>query len=240
MMAKTQFTVCEEDIVHAGFLLKESKVLRRLRSRWIVLTRESLSSFKTLGQHQQPTEALQLRECSSVRSADFDTGLDNSIYVVTPDRTFLLVADSRKEKEAWINAISNCCLPVLLGNRIRHKLCLFSIVESEDSKQWDLALPVRRVEKENRLKNEEPEPVCDKDCRKNGTAHGRKFSKESTYVPEDNDVACDSISDDEESDDEEDTSAQCTELEQTSYETDAATSPRLALVNCSLAAEFLF
>jgi hypothetical protein len=52
-----------------------------------------------------PTEYLLLKDCTTVRSADEETGKDNSIKVESPDRTFLLVASSPEEKEAWIGMI---------------------------------------------------------------------------------------------------------------------------------------
>ena len=52
-----------------------------------------------------PTESPLLRDCTTVRSADEETGKENSFKVESSDRTFYLVAGSAQEKEAWIGVI---------------------------------------------------------------------------------------------------------------------------------------
>ena len=52
-----------------------------------------------------PTEFLLLRDCSTVKSADDETGRENSFKIESPDRTFYLVANSVGEKESWIGVI---------------------------------------------------------------------------------------------------------------------------------------
>merc|ERR1712032_1490649 len=56
------------------------------RRRWFVLTPQYLCSFKTQGELRNPTEAFRLSECSTVKSADQDTGKENSFRVDTGAR----------------------------------------------------------------------------------------------------------------------------------------------------------
>merc|ERR1712135_60505 len=95
-----------DDIVKEGWIVKQSKFTKEWRRRWFVLTPQYLCAFKSQGgELRNPTEALRIRECSTVKSADGDTGKENSFRVDTPDRVFYLIADSQEEKEAWIGTI---------------------------------------------------------------------------------------------------------------------------------------
>mmetsp|Transcript_135838 Transcript_135838/g.249350 ORF Transcript_135838/g.249350 Transcript_135838/m.249350 type:complete len:219 (-) Transcript_135838:28-684(-) len=211
----------QDDIVQAGFLIKESMYLRRLRSRWVVLTRAYLFSFKS-EDAEQPTEFIRLQECSSIRSADHTTGVENSFHVMTPNRTFLLIAGSAIEKEVWMNAISNCCLPVLLAEGISHRLSRFAIVEAEEEgDELDFELPCITLDKAAGLKHQ--------------WGSEGDLSNLSTDVGSD-DVDT-SSSDNDESHDEIATEVTWTAIEQMSSEEEAAI---VWMANCSLAAEYFF
>merc|ERR1719378_1785701 len=93
------------DIIKEGWLVKQSKHLKDWRRRYVVLTPQYLCTFKNQGDYRNPTEALRLRECSTVKSADEDTGKENSFRVDTPGRVFYLIADTAADKETWIGHI---------------------------------------------------------------------------------------------------------------------------------------
>lgn len=131
-MVTEQIVVHRHDIKRAGFLAKESKVLKNWNRRWLVLTDQYLCSFKVEGDYRKPTEFIKLGECSAVKSAFNDTGEQNSLAVVTPDRTFYLIAGSAGEKDAWMGAIMSCCLPELICSGVRSFLPSFPISEDED------------------------------------------------------------------------------------------------------------
>ena len=97
----------DQDIVKSGYLLKQSKYLRQWKQRWIVLSNQYICSYESQGGHMgsAPTEYLLLKDCSTVRSADEETGRENSFKIESSDRTFYLVASSMEEKEAWIGVI---------------------------------------------------------------------------------------------------------------------------------------
>mmetsp|Transcript_92942 Transcript_92942/g.161518 ORF Transcript_92942/g.161518 Transcript_92942/m.161518 type:complete len:231 (-) Transcript_92942:56-748(-) len=121
-----------DDIRRAGFLVKESRILKNWRRRWLVLTPHYLYSFKTAGDYRRPTESIKLGDCLAVKSAENDTGTKNSLCVVTPDRTFFLIADSAHEKDLWLGAIMSCCLPELICSGVRSFLPSFPIDEDAD------------------------------------------------------------------------------------------------------------
>jgi len=86
--------------------MKESLHLKVWRKRWCVLTPGYFCTFKEQGQYQAPTECICLRDCSTVQSADDDTGKENSFRVDASGRIFKMLAASSADKEAWIGHVS--------------------------------------------------------------------------------------------------------------------------------------
>mmetsp|Transcript_147575 Transcript_147575/g.282881 ORF Transcript_147575/g.282881 Transcript_147575/m.282881 type:complete len:468 (+) Transcript_147575:47-1450(+) len=131
-----QIFVREDDIKFEGFLVKESAVLQKWRKRWCVLTSEYLCAFKVKGDYRKPTEFIRLRDCSSVKSAEKDTGREQSFGVVTEERTFFLFASSAAEKIMWMDAIMSCCFIEFITFGTEHSLSSFAIAEemTEDAK----------------------------------------------------------------------------------------------------------
>ena len=100
--------VREQDVLLSGTLLKQSRFLGQWRSRWMVLTSQFLLSYEYQGQEtvgQPPTEFLTLKDCATVRSAEDEVGREHAFKVEGGSRTFMLVASSKLEKEAWIGAV---------------------------------------------------------------------------------------------------------------------------------------
>mmetsp|Transcript_2754 Transcript_2754/g.3330 ORF Transcript_2754/g.3330 Transcript_2754/m.3330 type:complete len:123 (+) Transcript_2754:78-446(+) len=104
-MQNSDIIIHRDDILKEGTLRKQSRYLREWRVRHFVLTSQYLCSFKDQGDIRNPTEVIRLRDCSTVKSADEETGKDNSFKVETPDRCFMLIANSGSEKESWIGHI---------------------------------------------------------------------------------------------------------------------------------------
>mmetsp|Transcript_51607 Transcript_51607/g.109660 ORF Transcript_51607/g.109660 Transcript_51607/m.109660 type:complete len:121 (-) Transcript_51607:73-435(-) len=100
-----EIVIHPDDIVKSGWLVKQSRHIKDWRRRWFVLTPQYLCSFKNQGETRNPTEWIRLRECSTVKSADEDTGKENSFRVDTPGRIFYLIAENMQEKEAWIGQV---------------------------------------------------------------------------------------------------------------------------------------
>jgi len=101
----SEIVIDRNDIVKEGSLVKQSMYMKEWRKRWFVLTPQYLCSFKEQGQFHNPTEVIRLRECATVKSAEDETGRENSFRVDTPGRTFYLIGDSNTEKESWIGHI---------------------------------------------------------------------------------------------------------------------------------------
>lgn len=92
--------------------MKQSAHVKNWRRRWIVLTSKHLASYKSPTAVSCPTESLLLAECTTVKSAEDELHSDNIFRVDTSKRTFLMIAGSTAEKEAWIGAIGRQMVPV--------------------------------------------------------------------------------------------------------------------------------
>lgn len=88
-----------------GFLEKQSRHLKRWKKRWFVLQDSTLYSFKKEKTYENPTEVVDLRVFSSVKSSEDYTNRINSFDVYSADMVFSMVAASETEKEDWIRAI---------------------------------------------------------------------------------------------------------------------------------------
>merc|ERR1719281_594963 len=88
-----------------GWLSKQSRHLKQWRRRWFILDDSKLYSFKDKSPLTQPTEVIDLKIFSSVKSSEDYTNKANSFDVYSPDFIFSMVAESETEKEDWIRAI---------------------------------------------------------------------------------------------------------------------------------------
>ena len=88
-----------------GFLEKQSRHLKRWKKRWFVLQDSTLYSFKKERVYDSPTEVIDLKVFSSVKSSEDFTNRSHSFDVYSADMVFSMVAGSENEKEDWIRAI---------------------------------------------------------------------------------------------------------------------------------------
>ena len=88
-----------------GWLEKQSRYLKHWRRRWFVLQDSTLYSFKRRRSYRDPTEVIDLKIYSSVKSSEDYTNRLHSFDVYSSDTVFSMVAESEAEKEDWIRAI---------------------------------------------------------------------------------------------------------------------------------------
>jgi hypothetical protein len=89
-----------------GWLEKQSRHLKRWKKRWFALQDSYLLSFKKeRGYDEAPTETIDLKIFSSVKSSEDYTHKAHSFDVYSSDMVFSMVAASENEKEDWIRAI---------------------------------------------------------------------------------------------------------------------------------------
>jgi len=88
-----------------GWLEKQSRIFKRWRRRWFVLQDCTLYSFKKERVYDQPTEIIDLRVFSSVKSSEDYTHRAHSFDVYSTDMVFSMVAPAENDKEDWIRAI---------------------------------------------------------------------------------------------------------------------------------------
>lgn len=88
-----------------GYLEKQSRHLKRWKRRWFVLDDSILFSFKNEKEYTNPTEIIDLKVFSSVKSSEDTTNRKYSFDVYSADTVFSMVAESESDKEDWIRAI---------------------------------------------------------------------------------------------------------------------------------------
>jgi hypothetical protein len=82
------------------FLLVATQDWRR---RYFILKGSKLFFAKT--DYSAPHGMIDLSQCTTVKSADLKSKKRNSFEISTPETTYLLYADTEKEKDDWIGSV---------------------------------------------------------------------------------------------------------------------------------------
>jgi len=102
------------DVLLEGWLLKRSRVVKKWRNRWFILTPTNLFSFKDSQSSTNATEIIHLRDFISINPVQSKRN-ENRFCITTKERSFNLRASSDYERDKWIEAISrlfpNASLP---------------------------------------------------------------------------------------------------------------------------------
>lgn len=88
---------------YQGWLTKQSQWLKDWRRRYFVLKQSKL--FFSKNESVSPHGMIDLASCMTVKSAEYKAHKRNALEVSTPDTTYLMYADTEKEKDDWIGAI---------------------------------------------------------------------------------------------------------------------------------------
>mmetsp|Transcript_1636 Transcript_1636/g.4875 ORF Transcript_1636/g.4875 Transcript_1636/m.4875 type:complete len:138 (+) Transcript_1636:140-553(+) len=88
---------------YQGWLTKQSVWLKDWRRRYFILKGSKL--FFAKSEMSPPHGMIDLASCMTVKSAEYKAHKRNALEVSTPDTTFLMYADSEKDKDDWIGAI---------------------------------------------------------------------------------------------------------------------------------------
>lgn len=129
-MSMTSGQIAIQNPQKEGWVSKQSRHLRRWKRRWLVLENSTLYSFKAEKSYRDPTEVIDLRVFSSVKSSEDYTNKPNSFDVYSTDMVFSMVADTESEKEDWIRAIGKAIV-------LSHTKSLQEDMPPSDSDQED-------------------------------------------------------------------------------------------------------
>mmetsp|Transcript_20751 Transcript_20751/g.31685 ORF Transcript_20751/g.31685 Transcript_20751/m.31685 type:complete len:183 (-) Transcript_20751:83-631(-) len=86
-----------------GWLTKQSMWLKDWRRRYFILKGNKL--FFCKDEYSSPHGMIDLAHCITVKSADLKSKRRNSFEISTPDMTYLLYANTEKEKDDWIGGV---------------------------------------------------------------------------------------------------------------------------------------
>merc|ERR1719493_534530 len=112
-MAQQNINPSVKNPVKEGWLQKQSRHLRKWRPRWVVLEGSTLHTFKKEKDYANPTEIIDLKAFSSVKSSEDHTHKQFSFDVYSPESRFSFVAKTENEKEDWIRHIGKA---IVLSN----------------------------------------------------------------------------------------------------------------------------
>lgn len=73
------------------------------RRRYFVLKGSKLFFLKS--EYESPHGMIDLATCTTVKSADLKSNKRHSFEISTPETTFLIYADTEKEKDDWIGSV---------------------------------------------------------------------------------------------------------------------------------------
>jgi len=127
MSNNIQIEINEKKIIKEGWLEKQSRHLKRWRKRWVVLQDSTLYCFKKEKKYNtQPTEIINLKVFSSVKSSEDFTHRRNSFDVYSADMVFSMVAPNEQQKEGA--PVYTRDISCLLQSRmfIMHVLCCYA------------------------------------------------------------------------------------------------------------------
>ncbi|SPJ08303.1 conserved Plasmodium protein, unknown function [Plasmodium sp. DRC-Itaito] len=106
------------EIVNEGWVFKQSKYLKKLRKRYMILTKNFICSFKSeYYQAEKPTEILylnkfteltSLEDIRKIKHVENELGLSNIhlFNISYKNRNILFVTVDENEKNKWIKHIS--------------------------------------------------------------------------------------------------------------------------------------
>eukprot|EP00811_Abedinium_folium_P034609 NODE_7477_length_1575_cov_3.232044.p1 GENE.NODE_7477_length_1575_cov_3.232044~~NODE_7477_length_1575_cov_3.232044.p1 ORF type:complete len:324 (+),score=41.25 NODE_7477_length_1575_cov_3.232044:136-972(+) len=93
------------NFIKADLVWKKSRLLKQWRRRWVVLTPESLLTFKTR-EEGKPTETMAAPHITNVGDADLQVQRVCAFYVRFGRRCIYMVADTPLERDSWVGEIS--------------------------------------------------------------------------------------------------------------------------------------
>lgn len=93
------------EVIQEGWLLKRSRLVKKWRNRWFLLTRQSLFSFKDRNSCTNATEIIQFRDFISVKPLE-SKKKPYCLCISLKNRTFHLQASTSEDRDRWIQAIA--------------------------------------------------------------------------------------------------------------------------------------
>ena len=88
-----------------GWVIKQSRTLKRWRKRWMVLSTLHASTYKKERVCTNPTERIPVAEFRAITSVDDDPARPFLFRLDTSRRSYLLDVENKEERNAWIGAI---------------------------------------------------------------------------------------------------------------------------------------
>lgn len=98
-----EVTYSLSNVDHKGYLIKQSKWLKKWRRRHFVLKKNML--FICKGEGVAPHDQIDLRACNTIKTVNNLANRRNCFVVSASGEQYHMCADTDKEKDEWIGAI---------------------------------------------------------------------------------------------------------------------------------------
>ena len=104
-------------VTHEGWVVKQSRTLKRWRKRWLVLSTLSACTYRHERVFKNPTERIPIDDFRSITSVEDVPTHPYVFRLDTPRRSFLFSVESKEDRNTWIGAIGRAIArPAVLRN----------------------------------------------------------------------------------------------------------------------------
>lgn len=127
--------------IFGGWLRKKSSWLKQWKRRYCLLRGYKLLFFVD-SMHTESHSMVDLTESTGIKTIYFNTRKDYAFQLCTRDNTYLLCADSEREKNEWLKRLGNvvveCSSAFSLGNDLYPKALVAEFLDAVGERNLDL------------------------------------------------------------------------------------------------------
>lgn len=94
-----------QDIVHKGWVFKQSDFLKKWRLRFMVATKTVIATYESEDLSKTPTCSLFVKHCRGVKSDEETTKKKYGFKIDHDGKDFLFYVDNEDAQKKWLNMI---------------------------------------------------------------------------------------------------------------------------------------
>jgi len=100
-------------VVKQGYLTKQGIRFKTWKIRWFTLTPSTLSYHKSY--QRELIDQIALSTAEKIEDGYSRSGINNSLVVITPSRTYLMYAESPQDRDDWLIELNKRAKAARLG-----------------------------------------------------------------------------------------------------------------------------
>ena len=94
-----------EDVIHMGWVYKQSDFLKRWRKRFMVVTKTTIATYDSEDSSKTPTCTMFVKYCREVKADEESTHKKFGFSINYDGKKFLFYVESEKEHTEWLTKI---------------------------------------------------------------------------------------------------------------------------------------